>query len=245
MKRKFLWVSLSFVLVGAMGWMFLSGKLPVFFPVAEISIRGEYRYLNTEELKTIIHPYVKKGFLFVDLEALKSALMGVPWIKRVSVKRRGIDRLEIKVLEHTVIGRWEVGWTKRALFASGPPISERGLLLTENGLVLKPVNSDIPLSVPVFSGELKQASWISQKYPTLLWILAPIKMTLTRLYVTERGAWEIELENGLVLLLGQRKVDERLRRFVSLFEGVGTSLLQNVKQVDLRYANGIAVKQKM
>ncbi|MNC85845.1 Cell division protein FtsQ [compost metagenome] len=60
--------------------------------------------------------------------------------------------------------------------------------------------------------------------------------------VTPRRAWQLKLASGTTLELGREHIEARLARFVALHPRTVGTLGRRVDYVDLRYANGFAVR---
>jgi len=60
--------------------------------------------------------------------------------------------------------------------------------------------------------------------------------------VSPRRAWQLKLDSGLTLELGREQIESRIGRFVAVYERAVAPLAQQVEYVDLRYANGFAVR---
>ena len=70
-----------------------------------------------------------------------------------------------------------------------------------------------------------------------------IGLALAGVSLSTRGSWTISLVDGSEILLGQRDIDEHLKRFLDVFPrlaaGRGTN---SFARADLRYANGFAIR---
>jgi cell division protein FtsQ len=60
--------------------------------------------------------------------------------------------------------------------------------------------------------------------------------------VSARRAWSIGLEGGTLLELGRADIEGRLTRFVQNHAQAASLLGRRMQYVDLRYANGFAVR---
>jgi cell division protein FtsQ len=71
-------------------------------------------------------------------------------------------------------------------------------------------------------------------------ILSTGTLTVKNLVLSERFAWQVQLNNGIKLNLGRQEFINRLQRFINLYP-----LLQqderDINYVDLRYDTGMAV----
>jgi cell division protein FtsQ len=64
------------------------------------------------------------------------------------------------------------------------------------------------------------------------------------LSLEQRGAWTLTLSNGIEVELGRDQVTQRFDRFVTVYQERLASRANEVKGVDARYSNGVAVKWK-
>ncbi|GAK83850.1 cell division protein FtsQ [Vibrio ponticus] len=71
-------------------------------------------------------------------------------------------------------------------------------------------------------------------------LFEPLGLTITSLVLNDRRAWQIILDNGIRLELGKESLDERINRFISLYNSLGSDA-QRVSYIDLRYDTGAAV----
>ena len=72
--------------------------------------------------------------------------------------------------------------------------------------------------------------------------LEPIKRQPVQVSLSPRRAWQLKLDDGLVVELGREQVEARLEKFVRVYDRTLGRLNQTVNYVDLRYPNGFAVR---
>ena len=72
--------------------------------------------------------------------------------------------------------------------------------------------------------------------------LATIGATPVMVRVTARRAWQVKLENGPTLELGRDDLEARLARYLDVHGRTVGALNRRIDYVDLRYANGFAVR---
>lgn len=97
---------------------------------------------------------------------------------------------------------------------------------------------------PVFTGPMEANSGeVIEKYHLFSQILAPLQQSIAKINLSSRHAWRIQLEAGTILELGRVEMEERLRRYVSVYNHSIAHLNQGMPlaYVDLRYPNGFAV----
>jgi cell division protein FtsQ len=66
-------------------------------------------------------------------------------------------------------------------------------------------------------------------------------MRLASLTMDERGAWELQLENGVRLRLGRAHIEERFDRFMVAASRIVAARATEISYVDLRYSAGFAI----
>ena len=71
--------------------------------------------------------------------------------------------------------------------------------------------------------------------------LAAIGRSPTEIALSARRAWQVKLDNGVLLELGRAEAAERLNRYVIAYAAVPSLQLANAR-VDMRYQSGLAIK---
>ena len=74
-------------------------------------------------------------------------------------------------------------------------------------------------------------------------LLAGTGLRINELFLSERFAWNVQLNNGIKLNLGRKEFIDRFQRFIDLFELLDRQE-KSVDYVDLRYDTGLAVGWK-
>jgi cell division protein FtsQ len=74
-------------------------------------------------------------------------------------------------------------------------------------------------------------------------LLETSNLFIVEMFLSERFAWNVELNNGIKLNLGRTQFIDRLQRFVDLLPLISQQDRQ-VDYVDLRYDTGLAVGWK-
>ena len=70
-------------------------------------------------------------------------------------------------------------------------------------------------------------------------------LNVARITLSDRRAWKLELRDGATIVVGRHDVGPRLVRFNRIFENVLRKNWERIDLVDLRYANGFAIKEKL
>ena len=66
-------------------------------------------------------------------------------------------------------------------------------------------------------------------------------MRLTRVELDPRGAWELELANGVEVRLGRMDLEARLERFLRVASPLVATRQGEIAYIDMRYSNGFSV----
>ena len=74
-------------------------------------------------------------------------------------------------------------------------------------------------------------------------LLQVSQQRIRTLMLSERFAWRLQLDNGIVLNLGRQEYVARLQRYIDIFPYLRDQS-DNIEYVDLRYDTGMAVGWK-
>lgn len=209
-------LSLVLVLYGVVRYVL---RLPV-FPLRTVELTQMPQRVPVELLEKVVHEQVSGNFFTVDLEQTRQAFEKLPWVRKVSVRRRFPWSLQVEVEEQVALAHWngrELVNTHGEVFAG---VSEQAL--------------------PDFIGQPDTSAQVTQMYGELSAALQPMKQQIVQISLSPRFAWQVRLDSGLVLELGREEMQQRLARFVKVYPYSLSALARPVKHVDLRYRNGFA-----
>ena len=192
------------------------------FELREVTVGGTLAHIARGEIEDVVRRELKGNFLTLDLAAVSTAFQQLPWVRRVSVRRQWPGRLDIMLEEHVPLARWGAG----------------ALVNTEGDVFRASYKGDLPQ----FVGPEGAAREMTIQYRYFRKSLEAIGQTPVRLEVSPRRAWKVRLASGVTLVLGREQVEARLSRFVAMHDRAIAPLGPRVEYVDLRYANGFAVR---
>jgi cell division protein FtsQ len=195
--------------------------LPV-FALRQIEVTGAAHHISRAQVETIVRNEMKGTFFTLNLARVRSAFEKLPWVREVQLRRHWPDRLEVTVLEHVPLARW--GSTA---------------LVNTHGEVFQAAFDG---KLPTFVGPAGTSKEIAIQYDFFRRNLATIGTTPILVRVTPRRAWQVRLDEGPTLELGREDVEARLARYIQVHERVVDTLKRRIDYVDLRYANGFAVR---
>lgn len=204
--------------------LFLVVHLPL-FPLREVKVNGELKHVTREQVQFIVTRALKGNFFTLDLNKTRRTFEKLPWVRDVNVRRRWPDQLEVTLEEHAVLARW----------------NNTALVNTQGELFQAASDQQLPL----FSGPEDGVKEVASQYLYFKQQLANIRREPVQVSLSQRRAWQIKLDDGLVVELGRERVEQRLEKFVKVYDrslGRLGQLNKTVNYVDLRYPNGFAVR---
>jgi len=206
---------------------FLSRPL---FPLREVVVLTPPAQVTTAQLEYVARTAIRGNFFSVDLEQVRGVFEKLPWVRRAEVRRRWPDVLELRLEEHQAAAYWTVS-------ESG----ESQLVNRYGEVFIAASNADIP----AFSGPQGSAAYIQARHREFERVLEPLGRRLVGLALSARQAWQLRLDDGLVIVLGRdhekAPTDQRLARFVHAWPNARDGVGVQVAVADLRYPSGFAL----
>jgi cell division protein FtsQ len=214
----FLTVAVMLVLYGALHF---TVRLPI-FALREVQVTGRVSHITAGEVSEIVRRHIRGNFFTLDLASARTAFETLPWVRSANLRRHWPDRLDVTLEEHTPLARW----------------GRTGLVSTHGEVFEGTYDGPLPL----FTGPAGAAKEMTIQYEYFRSSLASIGRLPLHIQVSPRRAWQIRLDNGTTLELGREQMEARLSRFVTVYHRTVAPLNRPIDYVDLRYANGFAVR---
>jgi len=196
-------------------------------PVRVIAVEGPFQRVSAVQVEKAVTASVQGGFLSVNLERVRLAVQAIPWVDHASVQRRWPAGLKVVVEEQVAAARW----------------GDSGLLNVRGELFMTDARH-VPPELPRLDGPAGSEPEVANRYLAVQGRLVEAGLRLSAVRLDERGAWELDLANGVSVRLGRRQLDERLDRFLEAAVPLVTERATDIQYVDLRYTNGFAVGWK-
>jgi cell division protein FtsQ len=193
-------------------------------PIRVISMDGPFQRVSPGQIEKAVAPFAQRGFMSANLDEVQRAVEALPWVDHASVQRRFPNSLHVTVVEETAMARW----------------GEAGLLNTRGELFVREA-THVPAELPRLSGPEGTESLVAQRYLSVQGRMLEAGLRIAALRLDERGAWEMDLDSGVVVRLGRRDVEARFERFVRTASQVIAHRLTDINYVDMRYSNGFAI----
>ncbi len=194
-------------------------------PLKSVAVEGQFQYLPKDRAMELIEREIDGDFLQLNLERLKNVLQDDPWVEHVYLSRRWPDTLVVKISEQKPIARWD---------ANG--------FLNQRGEIIRVKDTDKLLGLPWLQGNENNAREIMQQYQDLATLLRSRGLEIVALKCDNKKSWRLTLKNDVEIAIGREQVMEKLRRFVTVYDKFLNSVWGDVKAIDARYPNGVAVR---
>jgi len=200
------------------------------FPLREVTVLSPPAQVTTAQIEFAARSAIRGNFFLVDLENVRAAFEKLPWVRRAEVRRRWPDGLELRLEEHQAVAYWT------------NDDGEDAHLVNVFGEVFVAASN---ANMPAFSGPQGTAPYLLARYQQFNRALAPIDKRVVGLRLSAREAWQLELDDGMVIVLGREQdklpVEQRLERFVRAWPRAIEQVGVQVAVVDLRYQGGFAL----
>jgi len=219
-------LALSLFGVMGLGLSIGSAKLldPQILPFKVVRIEGDFKYLDRHELEQVVGAEIRGGFFTVNVDAVRAKALQLPWVAEAAVRRVWPDTLLIKVVEQIPLARW-----------GGK------LLVNQNAELFQSTGQKMPADLPQLIGPEGTEIEVVTNYRVVRSVFEPLGLRVIKLQLDPRRAWTLGFSDGSSIRVGNRDVKQRMARFSRLYPRLKAAGLGQLKQVDLRYTNGLVV----
>ena len=211
-------VSVLLLLVGALHYAL---HLPTVLPIRSVRLAAVPVHVDAEQVLQVVHDKVRGNFFTVDIEQLRIELEKLAWVRQVNIRREFPNRLSVELAEHQALAHWN-----------------NQALVNVQGDVFNAVTS---ATLPEFTGQTGHSAQVAELYALCNTQLQGVHLQVLSVVQSPRFAWQVRLDNGMVLELGSEEMQARLARFVQVYPYSLATQHGVVTTVDLRYRNGFAV----
>jgi cell division protein FtsQ len=190
--------------------------------VTQYALTSPLIYQEEAQLDDVLQEYLGKSLFFLDLLELNARLEALPWVRQSSVLKTWPGKLTVTLTEHEPVAFWN---GEDVLNSEGIPLS-------------RPMAE---LKLASLQGPENQSAYVMENYLQFAKIFREQNVMVEKVAMRSRGSWSITLRSGIEIFLGEKEVLERSRRVVK-FMNSNVFGLDNIKYIDARYPNGVAVK---
>lgn len=218
LSRALTWGASALLLYGVGSWL-LAQPL---FALHQVDVAAPVTHVTAAQVKLVTDRHARGNFFSVDLERLRSAFEKLPWVREARVTRRWPDTLVVSFTEHVPLARWN-----------------DAALLNQQGEVFA---AALDAKLPHLKGPANSGREVTQAYLSYQKQLASVGRSIGELQLSPRRAWRLRLDDGTEIMLGRTDAAARLARFIQLYPKLVADPLQAPTYVDLRYADGFALR---
>jgi len=194
-------------------------------PIRTVEVTGRFQHVAPADIeRAVARQALGQGLLTVDLAAVSRAIHTLPWVDAVSVERDWPHGLSVLVVEQIAAARWGTDG-----------------LVNANGELFATGIDHFPAGLARLSGPEGSEAEVTQRYLGMQRRLAAAGLAISALRLDARGAWQLDLANGITVRLGRSQVDERFEKFMSAALGIVERRAPDISYVDMRYTNGFAI----
>jgi len=195
--------------------------------ILAIDVKGDFVGDSRVAIERDVSRWLGQSYFATDLADIKAELERRPWVASAAIRRVWPDRLVIDIREKKPLAYWN-----------------EGSLVSRSGEVFTPPNPEVAGQLPRLSGPDERVRDVIRMARELSSRLSSHGLGFAGLRLEPRGAWTLDLANGIEVVLGRNQVNERFERFLAVYEARLVSRSDEVKRVDARYTNGVAVQWK-
>ena len=195
------------------------------WPIQRLQVTAEFARVNAEQVSSAVAGQTQVGFFALDTDAVHRAVMSLPWVAEVEVRKRWPDVLQLRIVEHHAVARW----------GASRLLSDRGELFAAPG-------STLVQGLPELSGPDARLAEVVDFDIRARAALAGSGIQLRGVRLSPRGSWSLTLANGAKVLLGRTDSAQRLSRLGQYLPSLLASDGRVLERADLRYGNGFALR---
>ena len=195
-------------------------------PVTKIRIENQWNYVDGEKIKKVVSTKMGTGFFRFDLKGMKHDLESLPWVDEATINRLWPDTVSFNLREQVAIAYW----------------NNEGLL-NPKGEIFTPTNSSQVTGIPHLKGPDGSQLRIMEQFEAFNKILKPSGLKLSGIKLSDRGSWNLTVNDSMRITVGRSRLNSRLERFIKLYKTNGFNEDYRNSEIDLRYENGIAAKK--
>jgi len=194
-------------------------------PLRAVRVLGVLTEAEQRAIQEAVDQSLQDGVLSADLAELTQRLRDLSWTRSVEVRRQWPDTLLIQVEKESVVAAW----------------GDQGYITTAGRVVRL---ADAALELPTLAAAMSTPRQVMEMYLMLESRVSTAGLSIARLEENGLGEWLIGFEGGMTVALGNEAVTERLGRFLLAYQRGLRDRAADIAHVDVRYANGLAVRWK-
>lgn len=204
------------------------------FAFASVRLAAPALHHGEEALAAQILPRLQGNFFTQDLGLVRQQVEAMAWVRHATVSKIWPNRLVIQIDEYQPTALWEREGADPLV------VDPQGRLFEVN---LGDLEDE---DLPTLRGPEGSPAEVLAMWHRLTPVLAGLKAPIHRVELSDRGSWQIELDENAVIQIGRGSPEEvqlRTERFArSVGQLSGRFQHRKVEYADLRHNEGYAVR---
>jgi cell division protein FtsQ len=196
-------------------------------PIRVVQMANPLQRANERSVRAALAAHLDGGFFGLNVQAIKEQLESNPWVEKAVITRVWPDTLSVAITEEIPIARWG---DKR--------------LLNQYGESFTPELQEDDLTLPLLNGPEGMERKVMEQYQVFSQMLSDTGLRVREITLSERGSWALRMDNDLLVSIGRNDVMDRVQRFVKFYERHLYAQVDSLAAIDLRYNNGISIRNK-
>lgn len=205
------------------------------FAIRAVVVGGDSEHNNEVTLRANVGPRLTGTFFTLDLAVARQAFEAMPWVRQAVVKREFPNRLRVSLQEQQAVAYWgEDG--------------ESSLVNTQGEVFEANVGEVEQDNLPRFKGPKQQSMSMLKVYRAIRPEFEKLSLRIDELRLSERGTWQLRLDNGAEIAIGVGREEEviaRTNQFAKTLTQVTSRYARAthaLESADLRHTDGYALK---
>lgn len=195
-------------------------------PISAYALVGKTEFTDYADVQDVLLKMgTLKGFWGQDVKSIQEQLETLPWVKGAVVRKVWPNRLSIWLTEYMPVAIWN-----------------KTEFVTKDGTVFQlPMERLKSKMLPYLGGPDYQSLKVLEAWNQIYADFKAKNLNVKGVTIDDRGAWQVTLDNDIVLKLGRGEWKSKLERFVTIYPQIEVPEGKRIDYVDLRYASGAAV----
>ena len=231
------------MLAGGIYWLIQRPQFELQAIEIEPAPNSTLHYVTPASIQNAIAGNLTGNFFTINLVDAQKVFEDAPWVRSASVRRIWPNAIRVSIEEQQPLALWN----------ESQMLNTWGQVFTANQGEL-----DDDVVLPQFDGPEGKELLVVHRYAELARWFAPLDVTVRKLSLSDRLAWQVTLSNGMTLALGRDPgadapdpqggipgalpFAERIQRFVQALPMASQKIGDRaVTHADLRYPNGFAL----
>ncbi len=231
------------MLAGGIYWLIQRPQFELQAIEIEPAPNSTLHYVTPATIQNAIAGNLTGNFFTINLVDAQKVFEDAPWVRSASVRRIWPNAIRVSIEEQQPLALWN----------ESQMLNTWGQVFTANQGEL-----DDDVVLPQFDGPEGKELLVVHRYAELARWFAPLDVTVRKLSLSDRLAWQVTLSNGMTLALGRDPGADapdpqggipgalpfamRIQRFVQALPMASQKIGDRaVTHADLRYPNGFAL----